>query len=67
MRCPKCDCKESRLISIEDLKGGSDSYSKSVVSIALLDQAAAAKQSMDGSQIYCTWCGYLVYQDEVRE
>lgn len=64
MRCPMCDCKESRLIPVEFLQGANDSYSKTSLSRELLDIAAAKKGELDGSQIYCSWCGNLVYQDE---
>lgn len=64
MRCPACDNKESRLASILDLKGnGEDSISKSALSKSLLDLAASKKGQLDDSQIYCTWCGMLVYED----
>lgn len=64
MRCPKCDCKESRLLVGTDLRGSEDSRSGSALSREILQVAAAKKGSMDGSEIYCSWCGYLVYKDE---
>lgn len=63
MRCPKCDNKESRLLEVFNLRGEADSISGTSLSKALLDQAAAQKGQLDPSQVYCTWCGNLVYED----
>lgn len=63
MRCPKCDNKESRLIPISALKGREDSFSGTSLSAERLALAATKKGELDGSQIYCSWCGELVYED----
>lgn len=83
MRCPKCDNKESRLLPIDKLRGPNykadpiakksgadrdgDSFSGTMLSVAILDEAFKAKNDKDGSQIYCGWCGYLVYEDPKEE